>query len=519
MKVLFLPENKQIVVEQGTTLLSAMKKAGLYMDAPCGGYGNCGKCKVLVTKGNHHEYTPEEIKTLSNEERSKGLRLACRMPIVEDTCVILPDSRANISQSSRNKATSIKGNRDKLLGLAVDVGTTTIEYAIVDMKDGSIVIKNRFYNPQRKYGADVMARITACMQDENKVKELQKDLIEELNDRLNVSLNSLGVSLNDIKKAVLVANTTMCHIVTGHNPYKLACAPFQPDYKGGDIQPANKLGLSFAEDSTVEVLPIIGGHVGADTVGCLTFLELDKMEEYHLLVDIGTNGEMVLKGKDRIVACSTAAGPAFEGSSMAYGMCAGPGAIHKVTYENNEIRLLVEGNVRPVGISGTGIIDAVATLLRAGIMDHSGYLKEEYCVIDPVSGQAGYCLFQDDESGVYITRQDIRQLQLAKAAIAAGIKILLEVAGLTLQQLSGIWIAGAFGTNLNLDNAMLLGLLPTITKTRYHQVGNAALSGAIKRLNNQVKIEELRDLTNSIIHVDLAVEKEFKEYFLREINF
>ena len=519
MNVLFIPSNIQISVEPDTTVLAAIYKTGLWVDAPCGGHGNCGKCRVLVTKGNSKEYSIEEMRCLSQEEKNKGVRLACKMIIKEDTCVILSDLENQVNQSMEDIRVLDKDRKKCEYGLALDIGTTTVEYMVLNILDGAVVCKDRFYNPQRKYGADVIARIGACLDDQSKVQEMSHELISTLEERLKDKLYLLDLSPKCIRKAVVVANTAMCHFFTGHSPDKLARAPFQPDYWGGNIQFTEELGLSLADKATVEILPIVGGHIGADTVGCMAALEFDKMTGFQLLVDIGTNGEIVLKGSDCLLACSTAAGPAFEGACMTYGMCASPGAINKVLYGDNGISFHVEGNVRPVGLSGTGIIDAVATMLKAGIMDSTGYLKEEYCVVDPVTEQEGYCLFQDNLGGVYITRQDIRQLQLAKAAISAGIKTLLKVAEVKIEDLSGIFIAGAFGTQLNLENAMQLKLLPTIDITRYHQIGNGALSGAMKRIRNQVTMEELKSLASQVQHIELAEDKGFNQTFLDNIQF
>lgn len=519
MNVLFLPSNIQMSVEEGTFLLSAIYEAGLMVDASCGGHGTCGKCKVLVTKGNDRKYEKEEELILSDKERERGIRLACLMQIKEDTCVLLPDLYKEKEKSVYVADVVCENRKPRKLGLALDVGTTTMEYAILDLEDSVLIVKDKFYNSLRKYGADIMSRISACQGDISKVKKLQQELIEELKYHLSNTLSRLNLSMQEIIKTVVVGNTAMCHFFTGLSPEKLAKAPFKTDYMGGDIKLANELGLPFGDKATVEILPIIGGHIGADTIGCLVELKMNKMEGYHLLVDIGTNGEIVLKGEDLLVACSTAAGPAFEGGSMAYGMCAGLGAINKVLYQNKKIKLQVGGNVKPVGLSGTGILDAIAALYKAGIVDSTGYLKEEYCEKDPITGQLGYELYRDEESSIYITRQDIRQFQLAKAAISAGIKLLLSETNLKVQQLSGIWIAGAFGTHLNLDNAMLIGLLPDTQLTRYHQIGNAALSGAIIRLKDQVSREELRELTKGIQRLELADLKEFKQIYLEEMVF
>lgn len=516
VNVVFLPANKKVTVEYDTTLLEAIRSAGLWVDAPCGGNGSCGKCLVLVSKGNDYEYTLEEEKILSKEEKSKGIRLACCMKIKREICVILEKVEEQVPQFANIAA--IKTLKHKELGLALDIGTTTVEYIILALQDETILARGRFYNPQRKYGADVIARISACIKEESLVSQMRQELILDLTKQLREALKSQGLHLTDIKKTVVVANTTISHLFTGRDPRKLSMAPFQPDYMGGSIQPAIELGLPFSQDATVEILPFIGGHIGADTVGCLASLKMEQLSGWHLMVDIGTNGEMVLKGKDTFMACSTAAGPAFEGASMTYGMCQGSGAIKKVMNGTDGIQFDVEGGVRPVGLSGTGMIDGIATLVKSKIIDTSGYLKEEYSEVDLASGQVGFCLYKDAQGGIYITRQDIRQFQLAKAAIRAGIQMLLQKAKVKVQELSGIWIAGAFGTHLNLDNAMYLGLLPTIEVTRYHQIGNAALSGAIARLKEQVSRDELLSLAQSIEHVELATMVEFNQTFLGNIS-
>lgn len=518
MNILLLPEQRQIAVKPGTTLLQALQEAGVWLDAPCGGHGTCGKCKVRVTKGNDYEYTEVEIKYISQAERDEGVRLACCMKVKEDTCIILPISR-QVKEPEIEKPPQIKYRKDgdrTSLGVAIDIGTTTVEYCLMNLISGAIVARKRFYNPQRKYGADVIGRISYIGDSDKKVKLLQQDLIHTINENIKEQMKNLGLCTQNIEKMVVVANTTMSHIFTGHNPKRLAKAPFQPEYFGGSIHSAKELGFSVAEGTTLEMLPIIGGHIGADTMGCLETLQLDRLSGNHLLVDIGTNGEMVCKGEEGLVACSTAAGPAFEGASITYGMSAEPGAITKVIYDNHKIKLQVEGGVKPKGISGSGIIDLVAVLLKAGILDSTGYLKEEYCSVDPLTGQEGYCLSKD-RSGIFLTRQDIRQLQLAKAAIAAGIKVLLEHMRITPKELTGIWLAGAFGTHLNLENAMAIGLLPRVEALKYHQVGNAALQGAILRLQGEITLEELKDLASHVSRVELADMEHFRQLFIENI--
>lgn len=522
MNILLLPEQRQIAVESGTTLLQAMRQDGVWIEAPCGGHGTCGKCKVRVTKGNNYEFTGEELTRLSKQERDEGMRLACCMKVIEDTCVILPPRKydQNIDNENKQQIEYTREVSGTSLGLAIDVGTTTVEYCVLNLKSGTMIARKRFYNPQRQYGADVIGRISYIGESDEKGKILQQELVHTIMDNLNEQMGNMGLTTKEIKKIVVVANTTMCHIFTGHNPKALAKAPFQPDYLGGSVHSAKELGFFVADNATVEVLPIIGGHIGADTMGCLGTLQLDKLQGNHLLVDIGTNGEMVCIGEGGLVACSTAAGPAFEGAAITYGMSAEAGAITKVIFENNKIKFQVEGGVKPVGISGSGIIDLVATLKKAGILDSTGYLKEEYCSVDPLTGQEGYCLFEKDneEPGIFLTRQDIRQLQLAKAAIAAGITVLLDHINIEPKDLTGIWLAGAFGTHLNLENAMAIGLLPRVEASKYHQVGNAALQGAIRKLKGEITMDEMKELASQVTRVELADMEQFRQIFINNIE-
>ena len=515
MKILFMPVNKYCNVEPGVTLLSVIHREGLPIQASCGGHGTCGKCKVLVTKGNDREYTKEEIEYLSVRERNKGVRLACAMRITSDTCVILNDEVEQMETVSE----PLQATMSKELGLALDVGTTTVEYAVLDMEDGSVVLKDRFYNPQRVYGADVIARISYCAEDDSKVKQLQGILMKALEESLHNKFGEIGLAVKHISKVVVVANTTMCHLFTGRNPRLLAKAPFQANYMGGSIESAKELGLALKEGAEVEVLPAIGSHVGADTLGCLVALDFEKKMGNHLLIDIGTNGEIVFKGNNNLLACSTAAGPAFEGASLHYGMCAGIGAINRAELLGDTISYQTIGGGEPRGISATGIVDVVAALRKADIIDKIGYVKEEFCEIDPATGEKGYCLYRKGQGGIYISQKDIRQLQLAKAAIYAGISTMLNLAGIRPQELNGIWLTGAFGTALNLVNAMQIGLLPVIEIINCHQCGNAALSGAIMRVLSKVSKESLDNLAKQVKHVELSETEEFKETFIEKIEF
>ena len=509
MKVTFLPAMRHVDVPVGCTLLEAAQEAGIYIEASCGGHGSCGKCKVQVTKGNRKDFSEAELVKLTEEERDRGVRLACHVKIEEEMCVIAKgamEMKNKISMPQRQE----RRDKRRVLGIAMDIGTTTVELQIYDMETKRRVIGDRFMNPQRVYGADVVSRITYCNKRPERVEQLQTLLICSCNESINKMVKSIGASAEEIEKIVVVCNTTMSHILVGESVDTLAKAPFAMSFAGGRTFSSAELPFFMSQHGKVEVLENIGGHVGSDAFGCILALGLCNKPGTHLLLDIGTNGEMVLAKDGVLSACSTAAGPAFEGAGIAYGMCAGAGAITKVAYdERRGFSLHVVENMVPVGISGSGVIDALACMLRKGVMDETGYIPEKYLIPAQGSTQRGYPLYQDSsgkENHILLTREDIRQIQMAKAAIYAGAMSLLEKEGVSLNELDTIYLAGAFGSHIDVVNAMQIGLLPRINVSKVKEVGNAALMGA-------------KEVAKGIHHIELAEYESFKEKFIVSMNF
>lgn len=534
MKVTFLPSFSHVEVEQGTTLLDAIRKTELSLEASCGGNGTCGKCKVQVTKGNTKAYSKEEHIKLSEEEKQKGIRLACHCKVEEDMCVILnnwsseSDTRWNWREKEGGDNTTQRKASKKRLGIAMDIGTTTVELQVYDLETGLRLVGDRFMNPQRVYGADVISRITYCYNQPERVQQLRKGLLAKCNEAIEKAIHTLRMSVEWIEKIVIVCNTTMSHILVGESVDTLAKAPFEMKYYGGTEFSKRELPFLLAEEGRIHILHNIGGHVGADTFGCVLALGLHEKKGTYLLMDIGTNGEMVLAKDGELYACSTAAGPAFEGAGITYGMCAGPGAITKVTLggqsETGEekFRLQVIGNTIPAGISGSGIIDALACMLRAGIMDYSGFVSEEYVQENKDGSHKGVVLYKDkakNENTLLVTREDIRQIQMAKAAIFAGAMSLLEIRGVAIEELDGIYLAGAFGSHIDISNSIQIGLLPTVDITKIQEVGNAALQGAKEVLVGKYDQIVQKQILDQLHHIELAEYEFFKEKFIHSMNF
>lgn len=508
MKVVFMPENKVAEVTKGSTLLDVAKELGVLIESPCGGNYMCGKCKVLVSRGNDGVLLPEELHFLTEEEIKRGIRLACCCKVTQDMTVLVP-RKAPIPLAKRMEERRTGLQNEKSLGVAIDVGTTTIEAHIIDLASFHIKKKVKFYNPQIAYGADVIARITYAAGNPKREEALKNVLVSAINTQVIEAIEELGGKETDIKKVTMVGNTTMSYILTGVSLSYLAKAPFSLVYKGNKQYQAEELGIFSGSKANIYVGPNIGGHVGSDAFSCLVAADLMRKKGCYILADIGTNGEILLVNNGTVYACSTAAGPAFEGAGLSCGMRADAGAITKAAVKDKTLVCQTEGNTAPIGISGSGIIDVLAGMLALGIMEETGYIKEGCCK------EQGF----EVASGVFVAREDVRQIQLAKAAIHSGIRVLLQTAGILAEDVDQWYLAGAFGSNINIVNAMRIGLLPTVPISKVQYVGNAAVMGAKEFLRRFEQAEEFEAWTKKITHVELANREGFQELFIQSINF
>ena len=466
--VTFLPRNLTVTVPAGTTLLQAQIDAGLRPDAPCAGRGTCGKCLV----------------TLDGQEV-----LACQTAVDRDMTVHTAKAGAvTILTDGLSVPVTPDGTDDYVL--ACDIGTTTVVAYLLDGHTGALLSRSSAMNPQSQFGADVISRIQHALQGG----------AEALRDGIRGTLRTLcadaaaraGIDANSITRAAIVGNTAMHHLLLGIDPKPLVTPPYMPG-----VREALELGCA-------RILPNIAGFVGGDTVGCMTAARFDRQEELTLLIDIGTNGEMVLGDKHRRVACSTAAGPAFEGAKISCGMRGAPGAVDHVTLENGQLTYSVIGGGAPRGLCGSGLLDLVAALLDLGIIDESGRMEE---------GDFTLC------DNVTLTQRDVREVQLAKAAIRAGVELLGAHLGRKPEDIQHVLLAGAFGSYMHPVSACRIGMIPPVLLRRIQSIGNAAGEGAKLCALSAKEYAYSQSLAEHTEFLELASMAEFQDCYVDALEF
>lgn len=473
-----LPENQIISVPSGENLLTALRIANLAPDAPCGGNGKCGKCKVLV-------------------DGVEGL--ACQTLVDRDMTVQLPQKAGlNVLQEGISGASTVVPKKEGQL-LAFDIGTTSVVCFLLDGQTGKELGKASMLNPQTVFGADVISRIQRALAGEvaaetAAIREGMTRLIRHVTERPE-----------EISLVSVVGNPAMQQLFLGISPENLAGVPFAPVLTEAKAVPCGEF-LPICPNAKLLIVPDISGYIGADTMGCVLATELYKKEPITLMVDIGTNGEMVLGNKHRMIACSTAAGPALEGANIRFGMRGTDGAIDHVWLENGEVTCSVIGGGKALGICGSGLIDAIAVGLEMGLLNKRGRILNEDHVFHLTEN---VCLTQDD----------IRQVQLAKGAIYAGIFLMARQLGLEVKDIEKVQLAGAFGSFLNPKSACRVGLLPEELLEKIEAVGNAAGSGAKMLACDDSLLPLTEKLTKTIEFLELASLPEFSRTFAKSMNF
>lgn len=423
--------------------------------------------------------------------------------------------------------------RNRCYGVAIDVGTTTLVGALVNLVDGSDVAVDARINPQTSFGDDVISRIRRCREDANGLSQMRRVIIGAINDIVDGLAQEAGISCADIYEIVLAGNTTMQQIVCGIDPRALGELPFAPVFRDHLEVAAAEMGFTINRNGRAYVFPQIGGFVGGDTVAGLVVSALDEKKETMLLVDIGTNGEIVLKHRNRLMATSVAAGPAFEGARISCGMRAAAGAIEKVLIDG-DLRINVIGNTRPAGICGSGLIDLAAELLRVGMIESTGrLLLPAELPADIPQALRRRCVEKDSQSSfilahkaetvsgndLTITQRDVRELQLATAAIRSGINILLGMEKLQPEDLDLVLLAGGFGNFIRRSHARRIGLLPPIPAERVRYIGNASLMGAKSALLSMDEKEHATRVMRKAEHIDLSLSPEFQVEFSAAMMF
>ena len=414
-----------------------------------------------------------------------------------------------------------------MLGMAFDIGTTTIVGYLLDLYSGKELCVVSTLNPQTAYGADVISRLTYASHEENGLIKLQNAVIEAINKLIVEAVQKASVFRNQIYGVSIAANTCMHHIFLGINPQSIAVAPYVPALSEPLVLDASELKISINQAGKVFMLPNIAGFVGADTVAVLLATELDRSEDIKLVIDIGTNGEIALGSREKIVACSAAAGPAFEGAQLSSGMRGAVGAIDHVYYRD-KLEYSVIGGGEPIGICGSALLDAVAGLVELGMINKRGKFLAYDQLTNPAAkkfkenlidyeGQGAFLLAEASVTGhgrpIMITQSDIRELQMAKGAMAAGVRVLIETYGIQVQDIKEVLLAGAFGNYLNPHSACVIGLIPSELEQKIKMIGNAAGTGSKLALLSGSKFRRAKDIAENVKFVELGSYPRFNSIF------
>jgi uncharacterized 2Fe-2S/4Fe-4S cluster protein (DUF4445 family) len=423
-----------------------------------------------------------------------------------------------------------------LYGVAFDIGTTTVVAYLMDLTSGREIASASDLNPQGAYGEDLISRLSFTQEHPQGLEVLRQEIVALLNRLVEEAAARAGVRKEHIYEATVVGNVVMQHLFLGIDPQGLAAAPYAPVVRAGLSLRAEEVGLELVPQARVHLLPSIAGFVGADMVGVLLTVLPQQSPEIQLIIDLGTNGEIALGSRERLLVCSTAAGPAFEGARIQHGMRSASGAIDRVRIGEDVTCRVIDGGPA-LGICGSGLIDAVAGLLEQGLIDSSGRLLRDSELPPTVSPKLRHRLKGSAEDGngprfvlvpqqlsgtgadIFLTQQDIRELQLAKGAIYAGIQVLKRELGIEDQDICRVLLAGAFGTYVNTANAQRIGLIPPVPRERVQAIGNAAGFGAqIALLSSpERRIAELA--ARRAEHVRLSGRPDFQDDFLRALHF
>ncbi|MGB9793062.1 MAG: ASKHA domain-containing protein [Thermacetogeniaceae bacterium] len=422
---------------------------------------------------------------------------------------------------------------DKMLGIAFDIGTTTIVGYLLDLRTGEELSVVSALNPQTRFGADVISRITFATQEDGGLTKLQSAVVEMLNSLVGEAAEKAGVRREDVYAMTVVGNTCMHHLFLGINPKHLALSPYVPVVSEPLALAADELQIRINPAGRIFVLPNIAGFVGADTVAVLLATELDWSDGIKLAIDIGTNGEIVLGSRERLVACSAAAGPAFEGAQISSGMRGAQGAIDHVRF-GDDVEYTVIGGGKPKGICGSGLLDAVAGLIKLGIIDRRGRISEPEQLagtsaerfkgrLIKYEGMSAFLLADESETehgrAIMITQRDVRELQLAKGAIATGIQVLMEKLGIGVTDIKEVLLAGAFGNYMDPHSACAIGLIPPELEERVKPIGNAAGTGAKLALLSRGEFQRAAAIARFVEYVELGSYPSFPTIFANSMSF
>ncbi len=526
-----------IEAADGANVLEVARNAGISIDAPCGGAGTCGKCRLKLLEG--------EVEGGKNkrkpQEYNEGWRLACQSTVVGDVHFMVPAEAASFAHDIQTADLSSQEELDRYnhelsnlfasgiargvaqegYGVAIDIGTTTVTAALLDLQSGEIHGKASAGNDQIRFGADVINRIIS--QSKPGGVEALREAIREntIIPLLHDLCAQAGIESTQISRCVIAGNTTMEHLFLGANGDSIRLEPYEPEFLERHGDTAESTGLPLAPAAPVIFAPNVGSYVGGDiTAGVLATL-LWNSDEMSFFIDLGTNGEMVYGNRDFMLTCACSAGPAFEGGDISCGMRATHGAIQKLTIDAESMDASYEtvGDCAPVGLCGSGIIDTVAELFRTGIISARGKFAREGRRIRPLSGGGcEYVIAFEGENGakrdVTINETDLDNFIRAKGAIFSAFRTMLKSVGATPDDLDRVMIAGGIGSGIDMENAMSIGMLPKMPLEKYRYIGNSSLTGACAMLVSDEAADKVFELGQSMTYLELSVEPGYMDEFV-----
>lgn len=524
-------------VTPGTTILEAARQAGLRLEAPCDGRRRCGKCRVRVS-GDVAPPDPEETGILAKAPnlggRPEDWRLACRARVTGSALVQLDLDSERVETVHSGSCRSYPLDPPALgrlggtprsdlpvPGIALDLGTTTMVAALVDLRTGRDLAVRSCLNPQAAFGGDVITRITHATR--NGSEGLQREAARALGALAAGLCTETGLPAEAIHEVTVAGNTTMLHLLAGENPRSLAVAPYQPVFTAAREIPAASLGLDFAPGAVVTLIPSLSAFVGADILAGVAASGLHTLPYPALFIDIGTNGEIVASAHGRLVGTSCAAGPAFEGMNITHGCRAEIGAVSGFSLRcDGGVHVETIGGARAKGICGSGLVDIAAELVRWGVVLPNGRFappgQEPPEFADRIGEHAGQrCFWITPE--VCLTQRDVRQVQLAKGAIATGFTLLLERLELPVAEVRKVLVAGSFGAHLNPRSITGIGLVPPELGDRIQFVGNTAKEGAKLYLTSRAARADMEAIREGLQVEELSLHPDFQDRFVKALGF
>ncbi len=534
----FQPLGRRVEVAAGTTLIEAAHQSGVAIASDCGGRGTCGRCRVEVVAGEVSPPDLDELRVLERSGAQKAERLACRMQLQSDVKIYIPKtSRAydhRLQVHGRMRPVKVdrivppgtSSEAISQMGIAIDLGTTKIAGLLLDLESGSEICSAGMVNPQISYGEDIISRLNYAIHEKKGSRILASLLCEAISDLIKNLCQDGGVLPHQITDITICGNTAISHLLMQIPVEPLARAPYIAGFSTPQKLSARELGLKNTLEARVLILPCIGGFIGGDHVAMILACDLDRSPKTVLGVDIGTNTEIVLAkpgSPGGLFVTSCASGPALEGAHIRDGMRAASGAIEQIRLTTDGPIIKTVNGSLPMGLCGSGIVDALSELLRLGIIDKRGHLQTNDNNTCSGSDGGEYVLVPAENSGtgqdILITQRDISEVQLAKGAIQAGIQTLLARTDTLADEVDCVYLAGAFGSHLNIDSALSIGMLPDLPKARFIKAGNAAMVGASLALISKDERKRAAAIALKAQHIELAGDPQFTRLMTRAMRF